>query len=84
MPIFRNPEEADISDLQKLLLRAVPADENGHKTIVRLAKLLKLSRWAVQKWIVKGKISPNRAVQIVELSEGRVSLSDFSRFVYTL
>lgn len=84
MPVFTNPEDAEISDFQKLLLKAVPPNEDGYKTIVHLAKLLGLSRWAVQKWIVKEKISPDRASQIVDLSEGRVSLGDFSRYYYSL
>lgn len=84
MPVIREPENADISQLQKLLLKAVPEDKNGYKTVVHLAELLGVSRWAVQKWIVKNKISPDRASQIVDLSDGRVSLADFSRYYYSL
>lgn len=84
MPVFTDPENAEISDLQKLLLKAVPADEHGYHTISHLAKLLKLSRWAVQKWIRDDKIPPGRAAAIVDIAEGRVSLGDFSRYVYKL
>lgn len=83
MPAFQNPEDAP-NELQVLLLKAVPRNSHGFKSINHLAKLLKISRWAVQKWIVNKKIPPNRAVQVVDLAEGRVSLSDFSRFVYDL
>ena len=83
MPVFANPEDAD-NELQRLLLLAVPTNAHGYKSIAHLAKLLKISRWSVQKWITKQKIPPQRAVQVVDLSEGRVSLADFSRFVYTL
>ena len=83
MPVFYNPEEAAISDLQKILLRAVPDDENGHKTISNLARHLKLSRWAVQQWISKNKISPDRAKQVAALSEGRVSTEDLEKFFYS-
>lgn len=83
MPVYKNPDDAP-TDLQKLLLTAVPVNTHGNKSIIHLAKMLGVSRWAVQKWIGNNKITPNRAVQIVELSEGRVSLSDFSRYVYTL
>lgn len=83
MPVFHDPEDAP-NDLQKLLLKAVPVNEHGYKSILHLSKLLKLSRWAVQKWINKQKIPPGRAAQVVDLSEGRVSLGDFSRFIYTL
>lgn len=83
MPVFSDPSQAD-NELQRLLLTAVPVNEFGYKSIRHLAKMLGLSRWAVQKWIIQGRIPPGRAVQIVDLSEGRVSLADFSRFVYTL
>lgn len=83
MPVYHDPEDAP-NELQRLLLLAVPVNSHGFKSISHLAKLLGLSRWAVQKWIVNEKIPPNRAVQVVDLAEGRVSLADFSRFVYTL
>ena len=83
MPVYHDPEDAP-SELQRLLLLAVPVNQHGFKSISHLAKLLGLSRWAIQKWIVSEKIPPNRAVQVVDLAEGRVSLADFSRFVYTL
>lgn len=83
MPVYAKPEDAP-NELQKLLLTAVPVNEHGYKSILHLSKLLGVSRWAVQKWIIRGKIPPGRAAQIVDLSEGRVSLADFSRFVYTL
>jgi predicted transcriptional regulator len=83
MPVFHDPEDAE-NELQKLLLLAVPRNKHGFKSINHLAKLLKVSRWSVQKWIVRRKLPPNRAVQIVDLAEGRVSLADFTRFVYDL
>lgn len=83
MPLFHSPEEAD-NELQRLLLIAVPENEHGNKTISHLAHLLKIKRWSIHKWIINQKIPPGRAVQVVDLSEGRVSLADFSRFIYTL
>lgn len=83
MPVYAKPEDAP-NELQRLLLHAVPPSPYGHKSILHLSRLLGISRWSVQKWIVSGKIPPNRAAQIVDLSEGRVSLADFSRFIYTL
>lgn len=83
MPVYSDPDDAP-NELQKLLLKAVPVNEHGYKSIRHLAKLLGISRWSVQKWLGNQKIPPGRAVQIVDLSEGRVSLSDFSRFIYTL
>lgn len=83
MPVFCDPEDAP-NELQRLLLLAVPVNQHGYKSISQLAKSLGVTRWAVQKWIVNKKIPPNRAMQVVDLAEGRVSLADFSRFVYTL
>ena len=83
MPVYKNHEDAP-NELQKLLLFAVPPSPHGHKSINHLAKLMKLNRWAIQKWIINQSIPPKRAAQVVDLSEGRVSLGDFSRFVYGL
>lgn len=83
MPVFSDPDDAP-NELQRLLLLAVPANEHGYKSILHLSKMLNLSRWAVQKWIINKKIPPQRAAQVVDLSEGRVSLADFSRFIYDL
>lgn len=83
MPVFRSPDQAP-DELQRLLLIAVPPNKHGYKSIATLAKLLGISRWSINKWINSHKIPPGRAAQIVDLSEGRVSLADFSRFIYTL
>jgi hypothetical protein len=83
MPVYADPKDAP-SELQRLLLEAVPVNEHGYKSIRHLAKLLKISPWSIQKWIIREKIPPNRAVEVVDIAEGRVSLADFSRFVYTL
>lgn len=83
MPVFKSYEDAP-NALQKLLLFAVPPSPHGHKSINHLAKLLKVNRWSVQKWIINQRIPPQRAAQVVDLSEGRVSLADFSRYVYGL
>lgn len=83
MPVYSDPQEAP-NELQKLLLTAVPVNEHGYKSIRHLATMLGISRWSVQKWITRQKIPPGRAAQVVDLAEGRVSLADFSRFIYTL
>lgn len=83
MPVYHDPEDAP-TELQRLLLLAVPRNKHGYKSIDHLAKLMKLSRWAIQKWIINNRIPPKRAVQVVDLSEGRVSLGDFSRFIFDL
>lgn len=74
---------ADLGPLQELLVRACPADKKtGVKSVPNLARKMKLSPWAVYKWVKAGRIPPRRATQIVELAEGRVTLGDFSPFVY--
>jgi len=73
----------DLGPLHDLLLKACPPDpKTGVKSISILAALMKISAWSIHKWIQKGKIPPGRAVEVVDLSEGRVSLADFSPFVY--
>ena len=95
MPTYKSPEDVD-SGLHKLLLRAVPENEHGNKTILHLAKLMGINRWSINKWVRKDRINPERVVQIVEISritgydengdpilgEPRVSRDDFDPFVY--
>ena len=83
MPTYQTPEDAD-NELHKLLLRASPVNEHGNKTLSHLAKTIGVTRWAMQKWILNERIPPDRVVQIVDVSDGRVSISDFDRFVYKL
>jgi hypothetical protein len=71
------------NQMKRLLLIAAPPDEQGRKTITTLAKKLGVSRGTVWKWIEVGRIPPRRAVAVVDVSEGRVTLADFARFVYT-
>lgn len=95
MPAFESPSDAN-DPLSRLLLEAVPPDKRGIKTLTHMAKLLKVSRWALHKWIIQQKIGPDRVMQIVEVSkiEGyddsgkpilgnpRVHRNDFDAFVY--
>jgi hypothetical protein len=68
--------------LHDLLLKACPANEDGEKSITILADTLGISAWSIHKWVQKGKIPPGRAVEVVDISDGRVTLADFSPFVY--
>ncbi len=95
MPTYEKPEDAG-NALQVLLLKAVPENAYGNKTLNHLAKLMHLSKWAIRKWINNEKIPPERAKQVVEISrivgyddkkkpilgDPRVSLDDFHEFVY--
>lgn len=95
MPTYHNPEDAG-NPLTRLLLKAVPENEHGNKTIAHLAKLLPCTRATVFNWITDQKLPPHRATQIVDVSkitgydkkgkpilgEPRVSLDDLHQFVY--
>lgn len=81
MPTYDKPEDAD-NPLHRLLLKAVPENEHGNKTLNHLAKQLKVTKWAIRKWINAKKIPPERVVQVVGIAEGRVEQSDFDEFVY--
>ena len=70
--------------LHDLLLKACPPSEKGEKSVTILAESFNppLSPWSLHKWVQKGKIPPGRAVEVVDLSGGRVTLADFSPFIY--
>lgn len=74
----------DKGALHRLLLRACPPNKKGEKSITVLAAKLRLSAWAIHKWCNKGRISPNRARDVVDVAdpETGVTLSDFSPFFY--
>lgn len=89
MPTFASPESAE-NELTQLLLRAVPENEYGNKTLRNLALLVPCSRHSVHKWIKKGRIPPDRVMRIVEIGKlevakgqpGRVRREEFDPFVY--
>lgn len=81
MPTFNKPEDAE-NPLTVLLLRAVPPNDRGKKTLTELSRLIRVSKQGVRKWIRQQKISPERALQIVAMSEGRVKIEEFHPFVY--
>lgn len=81
MPIFQSPEDAP-DELTRLMLVAVPKDARGHKTLSHLARTIGVSKWGLRKWINAKKIPPERAMDIVRISEGRVKIEDFHQFVY--
>ena len=96
MPTFNSVEDAN-DPLTKLLLKAAPPNEDGKPTLTGLCKELKITRWAMYKWINNQKIPPARVVQIVKVSalgrigedgkrevgEPRVKREEFDQYVYT-
>lgn len=89
MPTFREPDKIE-NELQRLLLRAVPVNKHGNRTLLHLSQLIPVSQWAIRKWIKSNRISPARVNRLVEIGkmgepetpDGRVSRADFERFVY--
>jgi len=89
MPTYNDPEDAQ-NPLTQLILKAVPENDLGNKTLDNARELLGVSRTAMRKWLNNQRVPPNRAKQIVNMgllgepkdSPGRVSLADFHRFVY--
>ena len=89
MPIYNETNEPE-DGLHRLLLRAVPPNDLGNKTITHLATLIPVRRWSVNKWLESGKIPANRAMRIVEIgklgepfgSQGRVNIEEFHPYVY--
>lgn len=95
MPTFNSPDEAD-NGLTRLLLRAVPPNDRGNRTVTHLAQLIHMSKAGVYKWLDAQKIPPERVVQIVEVSrirgygddgkpilgKPRVKREEFDDFVY--
>lgn len=89
MPTIKEPDKID-NELQRLLLRAVPVNKHGNRTLRHLSDLMDVSQWAMRKWIISQRISPGRVKQLVEIGkigepaspDGRVSRDEFERFVY--
>lgn len=72
----------ELGPLQDLLIQACPPNERGYKSIPVLAKALDMSYYGVYKWIQSGSIPPRAAMKVVEISEGRVTLNDFTPFIF--
>ena len=89
MPTYRKPDEIE-NELHRLLLRAVPMNDHGNKTLLHLSGLIGVSLWGIRKWINSQRLSPARVKQLVEIGKlgdpesltGRVSREDFERFIY--
>lgn len=89
MPVYADDRQPE-NELHKLLLKAVPLNNHGNKSLYHLAKLMECRRWSIYKWITAQKLSPARATQLVEIGKlgvpddqpGRVTIEEFHPFVY--
>lgn len=96
MPLYNSPEEAE-NKLTQLMLRAVPENPDGNKTLTFLASLMNMTRAGLHKYLKAKRIPPERVLQIVQISritgfngrdpiygdEARVKREEFDEFVYT-
>lgn len=73
----------NLGPLHDLLLEACPPDpDTGTKSIPTLARALGISNWAVYSWIQTSRIPPRRAMQVVDLSRGQVTIQRFHPFIF--
>lgn len=72
----------DLGPLHRLLLEACPPNEDGDRSITILAKALGMSSWGIFKWIRNGRIPPRQAANVVDVSQGKVTLHQFDPFIY--
>jgi hypothetical protein len=80
------PFERKLKDggkLHTLLIKACPPDPvTGAQSVPLLAKKLDMSKQALNYAVARGKVRPGLAQKIVDLADGRVTLSDFTPFVF--
>lgn len=72
----------DAGPLHDLLIQACPPTKDGSQSIPLLAERLKMTPQGVYKWITNGRVPPRQAVRVVQLSRGRVSLDDFTPYIF--
>jgi hypothetical protein len=71
-----------LGGLQDLLLKACPPDARGKKSIPAVAKSLEVSHQYVYRWIEDESIPPKFVKQLVEKSNGAVTIEDFHKYVF--
>lgn len=88
--IIRHSEGGPLHDL--LLKACVPhkktpegeyvPDKDGVRSITVLAHTLGMSAWGVHKWVKNNRVPPEKVKKMVENNPKKVSLSDFSPYVF--
>lgn len=82
--VARGPKKRtkqDLGPVQDLLLKACPPDENGEVSITKLANRMGITNQSIFRWCRLRAIPAKRAQQIVDASEGRISMDDVLPFV---
>lgn len=68
--------------LHDLLIQACPPSRDGSQSIPLLAEKLKMTPQGIYKWIQNGRVPPRQAVRVVQLSRGKVTLDDFTPYIF--
>ena len=76
--------KADLGPLHRLMLKACPPDAQGKVSITVLADAMKMSRATLHKWAARNQLEPWLAQQLVDVSEGRITLDECDVFVYVM
>lgn len=71
------------TELHKLLLRLVPKERRDKPRVMfEIADMLGCTRATVYNWIKDDKLPAHRAKQIVDLSDGTITIAKLHKFVY--
>lgn len=80
----RKPLSRQAEALKKLMIEACPPDATtGAKSIPLLAKNIEVSKQALAHAMSKTTVTPSLAQKIVDVADGRVTLSDLAPFIFT-
>ena len=74
----------DLGPLHDIMLRACPPDVDGIKSINILAECMNRSHNALFQAIRKGRLTPALALEIVKVSQERVSIDELHTYVYNV
>lgn len=81
VPFARQKSEGNA--LKKLMIEACPPDPTtGAKSIPLLAKSVGVSKQALAHAMSRNVVTPKLAQTIVDVADGRVSLSDLAPFIF--
>ena len=82
-PIPFTRQKSEGNALKKLMVEACPPDAvTGAKSIPLLAKSVGVSKQALAHAMGRSTVTPALAQKIVDVADGRVSLSDLAPFIF--
>ena len=73
-----------LGDLYKLLEKSFPTylDRDGHLDLTMLGSDLGIRKQAIYKWTQKDKVPAKRVSDLIELSDGRLTVRDLEPFLF--